>query len=61
LFLLHVILAIRGHTKHVQLLLKGDVVGLLLASTATLEGMEEVKQEDLGLEDLNSTQEHLMV
>jgi len=37
------------------------VVGLLLASATTLEGMEEVKQEDLGLEDLNSTQEHLMV
>jgi len=36
------------------------VVGLLLAST-TLEGMEEVKQEDLGLEDLISTQEDLMV
>jgi len=37
------------------------VVGLLLASATTLEGMEEVKQEDLGLEDLNSTQEDLMV
>jgi len=36
-------------------------VGLLLASTTTLEGMEEVNQEDLGLEDLNSTQEHLIV
>jgi len=36
-------------------------VGLLLASATTLEGMEEVKQEDLGLEDLNSTQEDLMV
>jgi len=36
-------------------------VGLLLASAATLEGTEEVKQEDLGLEDLNSTPEHQMV
>jgi len=37
------------------------VVGLLLASATTLEGMEEVKQEDLVLEDLISTQEDLMV
>ena len=36
------------------------MVGLLLAST-TLERMEEVKQKDLGLEDLNSTPEHQMV
>jgi len=36
-------------------------VGLLLASATTLEGMEEVKQEDPVLGDLISTQEDLMV